>query len=234
MELSIDTSTRYASVGLSRSGESIADLTWRSARNHSVELAPAMRELMGRFEVGMSDIEAVFVAKGPGGFSALRVGMSLAKALASALEVPLVSVATLDIEAQPHLGLGIPVVTVVEAGRSRCYVGRHGQSGAPSYDVVSTDDVAVGIESTTLFCGEGIRAVAEILQRRLGGLALITDVAPPTRHATVLAQLAYRRWQSGHVDDTTMLQPIYLRSAQVTKGRQPWATARPPQPQGVD
>lgn len=234
MELSIDTSTRYASVGLSRSGESIADLTWRSARNHSVELAPAMRELMGRFQVGMSDIEAVFVAKGPGAFSALRVGMSLAKALASALEVPLVSVATLDIEAQPHLGLGIPVVTVVEAGRGRCYVGRHGRSGAPSYDVVSTDDVAVGVESTTLFCGEGVRTIADALERRLGGLALITDVAPPTRHAAVLAQLAYRRWRSGDVDDITTLQPIYLRNAQVATARQSWATARPPQSQGVD
>ena len=209
MELSIDTSTRYASVGLSRSGESIADLTWRSARNHSVELAPAMRELMGRFEVGMS----------------------LAKALASALEVPLVSAGTLDIEAQPHLGLGIPVVTVVEASRGRCYVGRHGESGAPSYDIVSTDDVAVGIESTTLFCGEGIRTVAETLERRLGGLALITDIAPPTRHAAVLAQLAYRRWRSGDVDDAATLQPIYLRSAQITKARQSWAMARP---QGVN
>ena len=231
MELSIDTSTRYAAVGLSRSGESIADLTWRSVRNHSVELAPAMRELMGRFEVDMSDVEAVFVAKGPGGFSALRVGMSLAKALASALGVPLVSVGTLDIEAQPHLGLGIPVVTVVEAGRGRFYVGRHGQSGAPSYDVVSTDHVAIGIESTTLFCGEGIRTIAETLERRLGGLALVTDVAPPTRHAAVLAQLAYRRWRSGDVDDTTTLEPIYLRAAQITKARQSWATARP---EGVD
>ncbi len=90
MELSIDTSTRYASVGLSQSGESIADLTWRSARNHSVELAPAMRELMGRFEVDMRDIEAVFVARGPGGFRAIRVDISLAKAHGWADEVALV------------------------------------------------------------------------------------------------------------------------------------------------
>ncbi len=123
---------------------------------------------------------------------------------------------------------------VVEASRGRFYVGRHGPSGAPSYDVVATDDVAVGIESTTLFCGEGIRTVAETLERRLGGLALITDVAPPTRHAAVLAQLACRRWRLGDVDDAATLQPIYLRSAQVTEARQSWATARSPQPEGVD
>ena len=108
MELSIDTSTRYASVALSRSGECVAELTWRSERNHSVELAPTVRDLMGRDSVAMSELDAVFVAAGPGAFSALRVGMSLAKTLASALKVPLVSVGTLEVEAQPYLGLGVP------------------------------------------------------------------------------------------------------------------------------
>ena len=224
MELSIDTSTRYASVGLSRAGETIADFTWRSERNHSVELAPAIRELMARFSVEMGQLDAVFVARGPGGFSALRVGMSLAKTLASSLKVPLVSAGTLEMEAQPYVGLGVPVVTVVPAGRDRFYVGRHGQAAPPSYDVVAADEVAEGIESTTVFCGEGVPAVADTLERRLGGLALLADVLPPTRRAGVLIQLAHARLKAGDVDDVSSLQPIYLRSAQITKARQAWKT----------
>ncbi len=225
MELSIDTSTRYASVALSRSGACVAELTWRSERNHSVELAPTVREVMGRAGVAMAELDAVFVAAGPGGFSALRVGMSLAKTLASALGVPIVSVGTLDVEAQPYLGLGVPVVTIIPGGGDRLNIGRHGHSTTPTYEVVPADQVAAGVESTTLFCGESLRAVAGTLQRRLGGLALIADVPPPTRRASVLAEIAYRRWQDGDVDDHATLQPIYLRSAQVTAARQTWSTA---------
>ena len=225
MELSIDTSTRCASVALSRSGQCVAELTWRSERNHSVELAPTVRVLMSRSGVAMGELDAVFVAAGPGAFSALRVGMSLAKTLASALEVPLVSVGTLDVEAQPYLGLGVPVVTVIAAGGNRLYVGRHGQSTPPTYELVPAEGVSAGVESTTLFCGEGLRAVAETLRRHLGGLALIADVPPPTRRASVLAEMAYQRLQAGDVEDAATLQPIYLRSAQITNARQTRATA---------
>ncbi len=225
MELSIDTSTRYASVALSRSGACVAELTWRSDRNHSVELAPTVREVMGRGSVAMGELDAVFVAAGPGGFSALRVGMSLAKTLASALDVPLVSVGTLDVEAEPYLGLGVPVVTIIETGGDRLYIGRHGHPTTPRYDVVPAEQVAAGVESTTLFCGGGLRAVAGTLERRLGGLALIADTPPPTRRAPVLAEIAYRRLQAGEMDDPATLQPIYLRSAQISTARQTWSTA---------
>lgn len=225
MELSIDTSTRYASVALSRSGECVAELTWRSDRNHSVELAPTIRALMARAGVAMGDVEAVFVAAGPGAFSALRVGMSLAKTLASALDVSLVSVGTLDVEAHPYLGLGVPAITIILAGGDRLYVGRHSQSSPTRYEVVPADGVAEGVESTTLFCGEGLRAVAETLRRRLGGVALIADVPPPTRRASVLAEMAYERLQAGDVEDAATMQPIYLRSAQITNARRTRATA---------
>ena len=124
MELTIDTSTRYAAVGLSAGGETLRELTWRSERNHSVELAPAIREVMSQAGVSMADLEAVFVARGPGAFSALRVGMSLAKAIASARRLPLVAVGTLEVEAQPYAGLGYPVLAVVDAGRRALYVAK--------------------------------------------------------------------------------------------------------------
>ena len=225
MELSIDSSTRYASVGLSRQGESVSELTWRSERNHSVELAPTIREMMGRARARMDQLEAVFVARGPGAFSALRVGMSTAKGLAMALGVPLVSVSTLDIEAQPYLGLGMTVRAVIEAGRDRLYLGRYHETlekAGPEYEVTSYDEAVSDIESATLFCGEGVRAIAGLLRERPGGKALVADVPPPTRRASVLTNLAYRRWQAGDTDDPAALQPMYLRSSQINLARRTW------------
>lgn len=226
MELSIDTSTRYASVGLSVRGEALAHLGWRSGRNHSVELIPAIRRLTGHLGVEMARLEAVFVARGPGGFSALRVGMSTAKALAAALDVPLVAVGTLDVEAHPYLRLGAPVCALIEAGKRRLYVGKYdGVSGlaSPGYEVVSPEDFVASAETSTLFCGEGVSSVADRLRERLGEAARIVDAPPPTRVPNVLARLAHMRWRDGDTDDPATLQPLYLRSAQVDTARRAWS-----------
>ena len=107
LELQIDTSTRYACVGLSREGRSLVEVAWRSERNHSVELAPAINRALDHAGAGIGDLTAVFVASGPGGFSALRVGMSTAKAIAHTSSIPLVTL----------LGLSIWNFTLIEACR---------------------------------------------------------------------------------------------------------------------
>ena len=224
MELSIDTSTRYASVALSADGEVVAELNWRSDRNHSVELAPAMRRLMGHAGVDVQGLRAVFVAGGPGAFSALRVGMSTAKTLADSLEIPLVSIGTLDVEASPYLGLGAPVRALIEAGRSRLYVGRFetGQTET-GYEVVEYEELGPPANGETLFCGEAVATRAGDLRERLGESARLVKVPPPTRRPAVLAALAQRRLESGETDDPATLQPIYLRSAQVDTARRTWS-----------
>ena len=218
MELSIDSSTKYACVGLSRRGEAMAELAWRSDRNHSVELVPAIQGLLGRRDTDFHDLEAVFIAAGPGGFSALRVGLSTAKSLAVALSVPLVSVATLDVEAQPYMALGARVVALMEAGRDRFYVGTYSgpfEASQPECSILDRQETLSKIDADSVVCGEGVRAIAEEVREVLGGNARLVDLPPPTRRAGVLAELAYRRWQSGDVDDPATLQPLYLRSSQI-------------------
>ena len=226
MELSIDTSTRYASVGLSREGQTIAEFTWRSEQNHSIELVPAVRELMRRAGVEMNQLGAIFVARGPGAFSALRVGMSTAKALAVALQVPLVSASSLDIEAQPYLELDMPVYAVINAGRDRFYLGTYDAQERPDgspCEVVSGDELTSRIRPDTLYCGEAVQSIADVLRESCGGAVHMADVPPPTRRASVLAYLAYRRLQAGDRDDPATIQPLYLRSAQVNMARRTWA-----------
>ena len=168
MELCIDTSTRYASVAVSMDGAIAAQLSWRSARNHSVELVDALRLVMERTGAAMDDLDAVFVARGPGGFSALRVGLSFAKSLAMATGAPLVGVGTLDAEALPYLEAGRPICAAIEAGRRALYVGLYGQqssggAGEAGYRVVGWEELSTVIEDGALVCGESAAAVARAL-----------------------------------------------------------------------
>ena len=156
MELSIDTSTRYASVALSRQGAALVEITWRSERNHSVELVPAIREVLRRGGTSTSELDSIFVARGPGGFSALRVGISTAKTMAVSLGIPLVSVGTLDAEARPYLHVGRRVCAIISAGRDRLYVGWFDpalRQEQPHYEVLIHDELLGKIGGNMLLCG---------------------------------------------------------------------------------
>lgn len=222
MELAIDTSTRFASIGLSNQGESVVELTWRSERNHSVELVPSIRRLLKRAGIGVKDLDAIYIASGPGGFSALRVGMSAAKAMAVSLEVPLIAVGTLDIEAQPYLGLGSPVCALVGAGRRRLYIGDFRESTQPTYRVIEHGELATEAPSDALFCGEGVPQVADLIREAFGTSVKISDAPLPTRHAGALGALGYRMLQEGNIADALALEPLYLRSSQVSTANRTW------------
>ncbi len=217
MELCIDTSTRYASVGISEDGRISAELSWRSERNHSVELAPALRRIMGHAGVGMEDLTAVFVALGPGGFSALRVGLSVAKSLAMARDLPLVGVNTLDVEAAPFRGLGMPLSAVIGAGRSKVYLATYDKqkSSEGLYRVVERERLEETPLEGTIVCGEEAGAVRDLVGARVS----VIDTPPPTRSASALAGLAYARLRAGSTDDPDVLQPIYMHSAQFEKAK---------------
>ena len=218
MELCIDTSTRYASVGVSKEGRIVAELAWRSERNHSVELVPALRRVMEHAVVSVEDLTAVFAALGPGGFSALRVGLSVAKSLAMARAIPLVGVNTLDIEAAPFLGLAGPLSAVIGAGRSKVYLGRYvsPSSQEPDYRVVERERLEETLDDGTILCGEEVGAVRDLISARVS----VIETPPPTRTASALAKLAYDRLRVGSTDDPDMLQPIYMHSAQFEKAKQ--------------
>ena len=83
-------------------------------------------QILGRTEASPADLEAIAVALGPGGFSALRVGLSCAKGLAMPTDTPLIGVGTLEMEAYPYASTGLPICAVLG-----CRQGRGSQSVLP-------------------------------------------------------------------------------------------------------
>jgi tRNA A37 threonylcarbamoyladenosine modification protein TsaB len=148
------------------------------------------------------------------------VGISFAKALAAARSIPLVAVGTLDVEAHPYLGLGVPVCAVIGAGKAKVYAATYplgeqaGGGRAATYFVETHEGLSGGVMETTLLCGEAAQAVAALWRERLGRAALVVDAPPPTRRPGVLARLAYERLQGADTDDPETLQPFYMRGSQ--------------------
>ena len=226
MELSIDTSTRYAAVGLSRDGKLLAEYSWVSRQNHSVELLPAIDYMLKSNGATPRDLTCAFIAIGPGGFSALRVGLSTAKGLAIPLGIPLVAVNTLEIEAEPYCGQGLPVCAVLDAGRSEVSAAMYAEADGlwqtvRDARVLAPEELCSEIEGPTLFCGEALPLVAETLQEHLGDKALLADQTPPTRSPATLARMGHERFTRGDLADVSTLEPFYLRKPSISEPRRP-------------
>ena len=218
MLLAIDTSTRSASVALHNGSQVIAGRSWRSTVNHSTELMPAVIETLQAKDVEPGSLSAVAVALGPGGFSALRTGLSVAKGLAMTARIPIVGVSSLDLEAYPFLDAGLTVCALLEAGRgeaasalisagawpTRLREDRISGPGALVEEILASDTM------TTLICGEGLAAWSNSLREGLKGRAVLCRV-PSSARAEALAEIASQRLSDGEFDDLDSLQPQYLR-----------------------
>jgi tRNA threonylcarbamoyl adenosine modification protein YeaZ len=221
MELAIDTSTNFSSIVLSHQGETIAELTWHSGQSHTMELVPNILHLLNQTKQSPQSIGAIFVARGPGSFNGLRVGMSTAKGLAFALNIPLVGISTLEIEAYPFAFTKLPLCPIHNAGRGEIATALYQQNDdwcclAPEH-ITTVDALCQRIKSKTLFCGEIPISIVEQLQQRLGKRAIIPDPVTRLRHASYLAQLGWQRLNRGIQDNPANLQPLYLRQPPITQ-----------------
>src|SRR5207247_8682625 len=90
---------------------------WRCERNLTVELLPRIEQRLDEAGVEKTNLSAVFVSIGPGMYTGLRVGVSVAQGLARALQIPAIGVGRLELDAYPHRDFDGPIVGMHRAGR---------------------------------------------------------------------------------------------------------------------
>ncbi len=217
MILAIDTATRTISLALRDEHEIVAEQTWRSPDHHTTELSPHIDAMLKRARIAAADLAVIGVSLGPGSFTGLRIGLSVAKGLALAQpHLALVGVPTLDIvaAAQPHPEGVVQLCAVVQAGRGRVSAGFYQHEGgawqaAGAPFIATWQDLINRLSRLTLVAGEidpaGRAALGEHLKQ-----VVVADPAGSLRRAGFLAEIAYRRWRAGQVDDPAGLAPVYL------------------------
>ena len=94
--LGIDTTAGEGSVSLFAGGRPAATLTFEGGRKHSVNLFQAVEDLIRQAGCAFRDVDLISVARGPGSFTGIRVGLAAAKGWAEALGKPVVGVSVLD------------------------------------------------------------------------------------------------------------------------------------------
>ena len=216
MLLAIDTSTRSAAVALAGGDRVVALRAWHSMVNHSAELMPSVAQILHSRAIRPMELSGVAVALGPGGFSALRTGISAAKGLSMAANIPIIGVGSLDLEVFPFRDANLPVCALLEAGRGEAASAILSSGGNRQREDRITgseellDEIEAGAYGPMVLCGEGLLPWADAIKSRLGDRAVLCHT-PPSARVAALALMAQERLQHGDTDDLGALQPNYLR-----------------------
>jgi tRNA threonylcarbamoyl adenosine modification protein YeaZ len=221
MLLAIDTSTDSAGLALVQDGRTLAETTWRCGQNHSVELLPHLTRLLEEAEVELKSVGCILVARGPGSFNGLRVGLSTAKGLAFSLGIPIIGISSLALEAGQHAESDLPIGPIFNAGRGEIatalYQNKDKWQQLTPEHITTVDALDSEIRGKTLFCGEYVPVIASQLRKRLKDKAVIAPDKP--RRSSRLAELAKGRLEAQDYNSPATLQPLYLRRPAITQRR---------------
>jgi tRNA threonylcarbamoyladenosine biosynthesis protein TsaB len=212
--LSIDTSSGQGGLAL-YDGRRLSTRSWPADRSHTTTLLSEIHHLLDGADAGVRDLAAVAIATGPGAFTGLRVGFGVAKGFHLATGVPLIGIPTLDAAALGFATCGIPVVAVVGAGRGRLVWASYNTNPEGLVQSRPPRNVTMGELIEELRKSVPALVTGEIDDDQAGLIARLEGVSLPpaplrTRQPGALAELAWRRWRVGNVDEARAIEPIYL------------------------
>ena len=221
MILAIDTATRWLGLALHDGTVVLAEHGWRALQTQTIELTPAIGEMMMREGITAVDLKGIAVAIGPGSYTGLRVGLAVAKGLSLANHTPLIGVSTLDVVAAAIGPYDAQLLVVAEAGRSRVcaalyqWHNRHGwQLFGDDPVIVAWPELLTQLNRPTVVAGE-ITAEAAKLIRKAGHQ--VVPAAATVRRAGYLAEIGWQRLRKNKIDSASTLAPIYLRNPDGSK-----------------
>ncbi|MCC6315201.1 MAG: tRNA (adenosine(37)-N6)-threonylcarbamoyltransferase complex dimerization subunit type 1 TsaB [Thermomicrobiales bacterium] len=214
--LAIDTASAQAGIAVGNERDA-ATLVWRAGRSHTVDLLDQIHRLLELRGLAAADLAGVVVAKGPGTFTGLRVGMSIAKGFALALDLPLFGVSALEAAALPLLhGSGAVAATIV-AGRGRLVwaLYERGETGEPRPLAAPRNGVVAELRDEIVARARPVAITGELSEPDEAALADAPEarIVPPllrARRPEALLALGFARWRRGDADDAAALEPIYL------------------------
>lgn len=218
MLLAINTSTLQFSIGLLlENGSLVAEYSMSPGTNKFNGVMPAIDYLLDASKVNAADIHAVMVAKGPGSFTGLRVGISAAKGFCQGLEIPIIGVSSLEAMASQASFVSLPVCPILDSRKGEVFAALFHWSRDAGMKPL-TEETSLKLESLpsfvceeTLFLGNDLSSQGPVLADMFGSRALLAPAPLWNLRAASVASAGLGRFENGDFDDLRDLVPAYLR-----------------------
>ncbi len=220
--LSLDTSTTVCSVALHQNEVLLGCYELFTERTSSAMLTTLIGDLVRQTGHELSALDAIAVAKGPGSYTGLRIGVSTAKGLCFALEKPLLAINTLlAMTEQIRAFIKKPALLcpMIDARRMEVYCALYDADGTEvmptTAKIIDGDSFADQLATTEIvFFGDGAAKCRESLANVPNAIFLETPVLPSARTVGQLAAVAF---SAGEFEDVATFEPFYLKDFMVAK-----------------
>jgi len=217
--LAIDTSNLILGIAIMDQEKVIGEYITNLKKNHSVRAMPAIEMLMKECDVKPSDLTKIVVAKGPGSYTGVRIGVTIAKTLAWTLNIPLVGVSSLEVLAA-SVGRYFPgsVSPLFDARRGQIYTGLYSFAGGEveqleKDQLILTKDWVSRLrdeQGKVLFTGNDLSIHKDLLEAELKDIAVFADYADFNPRPSMLARLGQMREE----EEVHPFIPNYIRLAE--------------------
>ena len=215
--LAIETSGRIGSVALVEDGRVLGEETFEHGLRHAAEMVPRIDKLVRGQNWAPREIGEIYVSVGPGSFTGLRIGVTLAKTVAFATGAQIAAVPSVEVLAQNAPVEARQVIIVLDAKRDQIFTSRLGR--AQEQGPWTTEEPA-HLDSLTnmlsrsprpvYLIGEGIPYHSKFLDPADASIV----VTPPElwrARAAAVAEIGYAMCRAGQTTDPQRLLPLYIR-----------------------
>ncbi|NOR75449.1 MAG: tRNA (adenosine(37)-N6)-threonylcarbamoyltransferase complex dimerization subunit type 1 TsaB [Draconibacterium sp.] len=213
--LNIETSTEVCSVTISENGKLLYIKETLEGLSHSELLTVFIEELFAENNLSLNELDAVAVSKGPGSYTGLRIGVSVAKGLCYGLEIPLIAVNSLETMGtnaalnSPENALFCPMI---DARRMEVYTALYNKKGEEikpvSAEIIEEDFLNEYLEDNKIrFIGNG----AEKCKTKITHANAIFD-GPLKTSAQFMQKLTEEKYNKKEFEDVAYFEPFYLKN----------------------
>lgn len=210
--LNIETATTNCSVSIGKEGRMIALKELNSASySHSEDLHFFIKESLDAASIATDDLDAIAVSKGPGSYTGLRIGVSAAKGLCFALDLPLIGISTLEsMASQLKIKDGV-VIPVLDARRmevySAVYNSNYDKIRETSVEEIKSNSFSQFIKQGKVYIiGSGAIKCREILEHP--NFVFDDSIMPSARE---MCSLSYKEFKLNNFENTAYFEPDYLK-----------------------
>lgn len=213
--LAVDTASISCSVALIGPDNLYSEMTLVRKQTHSKHLLEMIDAVLRMAGVKPDQIDAFAVCRGPGSFTGLRIGISVIKGLALAVNKPVIGISGLKALANYFSFFKGLICPMIDARRQEVYTAGYNfidddlQEVRPEQALSAQS--AAKIKEPSLFCGNGAMLYKAIILETAGPLALFASKDQQWINATMIARLALKELSKNNY--TQNLVPLYLRKA---------------------
>ena len=215
--LNLETATTVCSVALAQNGKFIAEKEIDNGYSHSQNLAIFIKEVLAETGKKPTDLNAIAISKGPGSYTGLRIGVSTAKGLCYALNIPLIAVPTLEVMVESlsltlSKGEGMLLCPMLDARRMEVYTALYDIEGNEKKTVCAEiiDESAFQKElenNMVYFFGNGAEKCKSVLGNH-SNANFIDEVYPSAKSMAALSQTKFDKKE---FEDVAYFEPFYLK-----------------------